>query len=97
MKKPLGYRKIDTRLQMCCSIELFYDALKSGMCYDKEIEGGRAAVCKAIERYGEQQKLEKAKETAMNLHNMGMDNQFIAKAVNVSIDLVKQWLTPASA
>jgi len=67
------------------------------MCYDKEIEGGRAAVCKAIERYGEQQKLEKAKETAMNLHNMGMDNQFIAKAVNVSIDLVKQWLTPASA
>lgn len=36
-------------------------------------------------------------ETAINLHNMGMDNDFIAKAVNVSIDLVKQWLTPASA
>ena len=33
-------------------------------------------------------------ETAINLHNMGMDNDFIAKAVNVSIDLVKQWLTP---
>ena len=37
------------------------------------------------------------RETAINLHNMGMDNDFIAKAVNVSIDLVKQWLTPASA
>lgn len=75
------------------SIDMFYDVLKSGMRHYKETEGGRATVCKAIEMYGEQQKLEKAKETAINLHNMGMDNHFIAKAVNVSIDLVKQWLT----
>ena len=54
-------------------------------------------MCRAIELYGEQQKMEKAKETAINLHNMGMDVDFIAKAVNVSIDLVKQWLTPVSA
>ncbi|MDO5378114.1 MAG: hypothetical protein Q4G52_07260 [Clostridia bacterium] len=41
--------------------------------------------------------MKNAKETAINLHNMGMDNDFIAKAVNVSAQIVKQWLTPASA
>lgn len=54
-------------------------------------------MCRAIELYGEQQKMEGKQETAINLHNMGMDVDFIAKAVNVSIDLVKQWLTPVSA
>ena len=54
-------------------------------------------MCKAIELYGEQREMQKAKEIAINLHNMGKDNDFIAATVNVSIDLVKQWLTPASA
>lgn len=35
-------------------------------------------------------------ETALNLHNMGMADDFIAKAVNVSIEFVKKWLTPAT-
>ena len=39
----------------------------------------------------------KAKEIAINLQTMGLDMDSIAKVVNVSIDLVKQWLTPASA
>lgn len=79
------------------SIDMFYDVLKNGMRHYKETEGGRATVCKAIELYGEQREMQKAKEIAINLHNMGKDNDFIATAVNVSIDLVKQWLTPASA
>lgn len=79
------------------AIDMFYDVLKNGMHHFKETEGGRLAVCRAIELYGEQQKMEKAKETAINLHNMGMNVDFIAKAVNVSIDLVKQWLAPVSA
>ena len=58
-------------------------------------------MCVAIETMRDKSRLEgelKGKqETAINLHNMGMDNDIIAKAVNVSIDLVKQWLTPASA
>lgn len=58
-------------------------------------------MCKEMEIMRDKSRLEgelKGKqETAINLHNMGMDNDFIAKAVNVSIDLVKQWLTPASA
>ena len=36
------------------------------------------------------------RETAINLRNMGMDVEFIAKAVNVDVALVKQWLAPAS-
>ena len=36
--------------------------------------------------------MKRAKETAYNLHNMGMNDEFIAKAVNVSIELVRQWL-----
>lgn len=35
-------------------------------------------------------------ETAVNLHNMGMDMDFIAKAVNASLATVKQWLSQAS-
>lgn len=41
--------------------------------------------------------MKKAKETAINLQTMGLDVDAIAKAVNVSIDWVKQWLTPTSA
>ena len=40
----------------------------------------------------EEGEMQRAKETAHNLHNMGMDEEFIAKAVNVSIELVRQWL-----
>ncbi len=32
------------------------------------------------------------KEITFNLHKMGMDESFIAKAVNVSTDIVKKWL-----
>ena len=40
--------------------------------------------------------LKRARETALNLYNMGMNTEFIAKAVNVSIEQVKQWLSPVS-
>lgn len=36
--------------------------------------------------------LAKAKETAFNLYKMGMEPELIAKAVNVSVELVKEWL-----
>ena len=50
-----------------------------------------------VERLKVLSEITEPKEIAINLHNMGKDNDFIAAAVNVSIDLVKQWLTPASA
>ncbi len=40
------------------SVDMFYDVLKRGMHHYKETEGGRATVCKAIENYGEKQRLE---------------------------------------
>ncbi len=40
----------------------------------------------------QQGEMKRAKETALNLHDMGMNVDFIANAVNVSVDLVKQWL-----
>ena len=36
--------------------------------------------------------MKRAKENAHNLYNMGMSDEFIAKAVNVSVELVRQWL-----
>lgn len=47
-------------------------------------------------RQGRQEgEMKRARETALNLHNMGMDDDFIAKAVNVKIELVRQWLASA--
>ena len=39
------------------SVDMFYDVLKNGMVHFKETEGGREAVCKAIETYGEQKEM----------------------------------------
>ena len=36
--------------------------------------------------------MKRAKETAHNLYSMGMSDEFIAKAVNVNIELVRKWL-----
>lgn len=77
------------------------DLLAQRTRYLKETPEGVSEMCKEMEIMRDKSRLEgelKGKqETAINLHNMGMDNDFIAKAVNVSLDLVKQWLTPASA
>ena len=40
------------------SVDMFYDVLKDGMHHYKETEGGRAKMCKAIEAYGEELRLE---------------------------------------
>ena len=40
-------------------------------------------------------KLEARRENAINLHNMGMDVDFIAKAVMVNVETVKQWIASA--
>lgn len=59
------------------------------MCKEMEIMRDRSRAEGRIE--GE---LKGKRETALNLHGMGMTTDFIAKAVNVNIDQVKQWLTP---
>ncbi|MGN0465817.1 MAG: hypothetical protein ACI4F9_05620 [Lachnospiraceae bacterium] len=37
-------------------------------------------------------KMQQKRETVLNLYNMGMKEDFIAKATNISIDLVRRWL-----
>lgn len=45
-------------------------------------------------KLGVEQGIEQGKiETAINLHRMGLDIHAIAKAVECSVDTVKQWLT----
>lgn len=53
-------------------------------------------MCKAIDDIRKEEraegKIQEKKETVFNLYHMGMKEDFIAKAVNVNVDLVKQWL-----
>lgn len=38
----------------------------------------------------------KTKEVALNLSKMGLSSEMIAKAVEVSVDTVRQWLSAAA-
>lgn len=40
--------------------------------------------------------MQKAKEVALNLSQMGLTSDMIAKAVEVSVDTVRQWLDAAA-
>lgn len=81
------------------------DLLAQRTRYLKETPEGVSEMCKEMEIMRDKSRaegraegeLKKARETAINLQTMGLDMDSIAKAVNVSLDLVKQWLTPASA
>lgn len=37
-------------------------------------------------------RMEEKKDTVLNLYRMGMQEDFIAKAVNISVELVRQWI-----
>lgn len=73
-----------------------YDNVREGV---KSVMGGRVLEyeAKTILNEGMKQGLQegaikKAKETAWNLHALGMDDNTIADAVNVQVALVKEWL-----
>ena len=40
----------------------------------------------------EQGRMQEKKENALTLHKLGMNEEFIAQAVKVSVDVVRQWL-----
>ena len=64
--------------------------------YNDSVEGGIRNMCDVLDRVENKGRAEgemkRAKETAHNLYSMGMSDEFIAKAVNVNIELVRQWL-----
>ena len=53
------------------------------------IEQGRM---QGIQQGIEQGRMQEKKENALTLHKLGMDEEFIAQAVKVSVDVVRQWL-----
>ena len=55
-------------------------------------EGMAQGMAQGMERGMEKGALQKARETALNLDKMGLTDEMIAKAVNVNLDLVRQWL-----
>lgn len=80
------------------------DLLAQGTRYLKESPEGVSEMCREMEIMRDKSRAEgraegviegelKAKrENAINLHNLGMDVDFIAKAVRVNADTIKQWL-----
>lgn len=82
-------------------LELMADCTR----YLKESPEGVSQMCREMERMRDKSRAEgraegellRARETAINLHTMGMDVLLIAKAVNVSAEQVRQWLEAVSA
>ena len=72
------------------SIDMFYDVLKKGMRHYKETEGGRAAVCKAIETYGEKRELDGKIETAKRMIADNMPDEQVAKYSGLPIEKVQE-------
>lgn len=74
--------------------------LSKRVYYLKREEGGYNEMCEiadkiyreGIEQGIEQGKLESQKETAMNLAQMGMPEEQIARALNLDLELVQKWL-----
>lgn len=81
------------------------DLLAQRTRYLKESPKGVGEMCREMEMMRDKSRaegraegeLKKAKQTALNLHSMGLDVASIAKAVDVSVEQVKQWLAPVSA
>lgn len=49
-------------------------------------------MCEVAEKIYDQGEIEKAKKMAISLHESGVAEDIIAKAANVSIEIVKKWL-----
>ena len=87
--------------------EMKIELLAQGTRYLKESPEGVSEMCREMEIMRDkclaeghakgmiEGKLEAKRENAINLHNMGMDVDFIAKAVMVNVETVKQWIASA--
>ncbi len=74
---------------------MFYGVFKDGMRHYKETEGGRTEMCKAIEKYGKEQKLEgrieEKIETAKRLIAKGKSSlEEIAETTELPLEQVKE-------
>lgn len=85
------------------SENMFYGILKDGMRHYKETQGGRTEMCKAIEKYGKEQRLEGKSEgrieekieTAKRLIAKGKSSlEEIAEATELPLECVKEIAQP---
>lgn len=68
------------------------------LSFENDMEGaGIKTMCDVLDRIEERGiekgEMKKAKEIAINLHAMGMEDSLIAKTINVSLDVIKQWIS----
>lgn len=54
-------------------------------------------MCDVLDRVENKGRTEEKKAVAFNLKKMGLSDEMIAKAVNVSVALIKQWLGVSTA
>ncbi|MFR5702457.1 MAG: PD-(D/E)XK nuclease family transposase [Eubacterium ramulus] len=59
----------------------------------KESEEGVTHMCKVLEEIREEGRMEDKMETANNLYKMGMPLEQIAQAVQVSVQMIQEWLS----
>lgn len=59
-------------------------------------EGMTRGIAKGMAEGMTKGEMQKAKEVALNLSKMGLTSDMIAKAVEVSVDTVRQWLEAAA-
>lgn len=72
--------------------------------YNENVEGGPRNMCEVLDRIEnrgiqqgrmqgiEQGRMQEKKENALTLHELGMNEEFIAQALKVSVEVVRQWL-----
>ena len=58
----------------------------------KSEEGGYQVMCEISEKWYREGEESQARRTALKLKEMGLSVDMIARAVNFSLDTVKQWL-----
>ncbi len=66
--------------------------MAGGLCGKIKIRKENKWEQKGMEKGIQKGALKQAKETAWNLHRLGMDDDMIAKMVNVNVSLVREWL-----
>ena len=84
--------------------EIYSNILATRVHQLKETEEGVNQMCQELEEIyneGEQSgvqkgELKKARETTLALLEMGMSSEQIAKAVNLSIETIQNWISEAS-
>lgn len=76
--------------------DMNYHIMAERTRYLKENPEGVSEMCKAMEDMRNEAKIEEKKESAFRMKALGLPEEVIAKAVDVSLTLIKQWFGVAT-